>query len=432
MVTDGCPVARLTPEQFLVEMESSTCRPNLEKGLARVLFGTIALYLSHMPENRRPPIRRTIRWRAIVSTVLYLAVAASVSYHCYRNNMFDIDLLGYAGSVALADTHDIVRAHQLVYREPLTPHLRGLDRDAKQTDTDGKQAIDLRRRAADPYYAAIFLPYFAIKPLYLLTLEAAHGVGFSVIDSSRNVSVLFYFGIALMLWVYTRSWLSLLVLVLPETMVLGQSNEPDGMSCFLLLLGLWLVFVKRRDMGLLALVLAIWVRPENVLLCLLVILVLLIDGRLDLPNAAVLALLCVGSDLLINHFGFPWRELYHHLVGGEAGTGNSLALADYFRSVMKGIRDLLHSPAPVFALLWLVCFPLVGKEFRQIMGITLLFSAGRFILFPPYEPRYYPLFFITTSIAAVLSIKNNPYLQGIAAKRAGMGPRRFEAGEPTR
>src|ERR1700686_884430 len=203
-----------------------------------------------MPKNRRLTIRRTIRWRLIVSTVLYLAVAASISYHCYRNNMFDIDLLGYAGSVALADTHDVVRAHQLVYREPLTPHLRGLDRDAKQTNEDGRKAIDLRRRAADPYYAAIFLPYFAIKPLYLLTLEAAHGVGFSVIDSSRNVSVLFYFGIAVMLWTYTRSWLSLLVLVLPETMLLGQANDPDGMSCFVLLLGLWLGFLKRLHMGL--------------------------------------------------------------------------------------------------------------------------------------------------------------------------------------
>lgn len=369
-----------------------------------------------MPKNRTLTIRRPIRWRLIVSTVLYLAAGATISYHCYRNNMFDIDLLGYAGSVAFAETGDVVKAHDLVYREPLTPHLRGLDVDVRQGDADAKQALDLRRRAADPYYAATLLPYFAIKPLYCLTLGTVHKAGFSVIDSSRNVSVLFYFAIAVMLWIYTRSWLSLLVLVLPETMILGQANEPDGMSCFLMLLGLWLVFFKRRDMGLLALVLAIWVRPENLLLCLVVILVLLIDGRLDLGKAALLTLLCVGSDVLINHFGYPWRDLYHHLLGGEPGTGNSIAFAAYVRSVVKGIRDMLHSPAPVFALLWLVCFPLVGKEFRQIMGIILVFSAGRFMLFPPYEPRYYPLFFTTTSIAAILAIRSNLHLPGMAAK----------------
>jgi hypothetical protein len=356
------------------------------------------------------------RWRLIVSTVLYLAVAASVSYHCYRNNMFDIDLLGYAGSVAFAETGDVVKAHDLVYREPLTPHLRGLDVDVTRNDLDGKQALDLRRRAADPYHAATLLPYFALKPFYCLTLGAVHKAGFSVIDSSRNVSVLFYFAIAVMLWIYTRSWLSLLILVLPETMVLGQMNEPDGMSCFLMLLGLWLVFVKRRDMGLLPLVLSIWVRPENMLLCLLVILVLLIDGRLDLGKAAVLALLCVGSDVVISHFGYPWRDQYHHLLGGEPGMGNSFVLTAYAHSFVKGIHDMLHGPMLVFVALWVVCFPLVGKEFRQIMGITLLFEVGRFLLFPPYEPRYYPLFFVTASIAAVLAIGSRPFLQGVAAK----------------
>ncbi len=319
--------------------------------------------------------------------------------------MFDIDLLGYAGSVALSETRDIVGAHHLVYREPLTPHLRGLDADGK-ADAEVKQAIDLRRRAADPYYAAMFLPYFAIKPLYVMTLEAVHKVGFSVIDSSRAVSALFYFGIAVMLWTYTRSWLSLLILVLPEIMLLGQANEPDGMSCFFLLLGLWLVFLKRRDLGLLVLMLSIWVRPENSLLCLLVILVLLVQGRLELRKAAVLAFLCVGSDVLINHFGYPWKELYSHLLTGNPGAAASFRLSFYFVSLAKGVRDMLHGAAPVFVLLWLVCFPLVDKELKMILGLTLVFSVGRFLVFPPYEPRYYPSFFTTTLIAAVVVVKN--------------------------
>jgi hypothetical protein len=342
--------------------------------------------------------------------VLFLAVATGLSLHCYRYSMFDIDLLGYAGSVALADTGDIVKAHHLVYDHPLTPHLRGLD-------GDGKQAIDMRRRAADPYYAAQLLPYFAIKPLYVLTLEAVHELGFSVIDSSRIVSALFYFGIAVVVWTYTRSWLVLLVMILPETMLLGQANEPDGMSCFLLLLGLWMVFLKRCDMGLLLLLLSIWVRPENLLLCLLVIFGLLIEGRLDIRKAVVLSLLCLGSDALINHFGYPWQDLYHHLLGGEPGTGYSLELGLYAHAVAKAINDMLHSPAPVFGLLWLVCFPLVGKEFRWVMGLTLVFSAARFMLFPIYEPRYYPLFFITTSLAAVALVIRTPFRQWVSTAR---------------
>ncbi len=344
----------------------------------------------------------------IVSTVLYLAVAAGLSLHCYHYSMFDIDLLGYAGSVALNDTGDVVKAHHLVYDHPLTPHLRGLDED-------GKQALDMRNRAADPYSAAQLLPYFAIKPLYILTLQAIHKLGFDVIDSSRAASALFYFAIAVMLWMYTQSWLGLLVMLLPEVMLLGQANEPDGMSCFFLLLGLWLVFLKNRDMGLLVLVLAIWVRPENLLLALLVILVLLIRGRLDLWKAAVLSLLCLGSDALINHFGYPWQDLYHHLLGGAPGAGNSFPLAIFAHAIIKATNDALHGPAPLFVLLWLVCYPLVGKEFRWVMGITLIFSAARFLLFPPYEPRYYPLFFVSTAVAAVLVVTQTPFRQWLSA-----------------
>ena len=104
--------------------------------------------------------RGQIHGRQVLSTVLFLGVAAMLSIHCYTKSMFDIDLLGYSGSVALAETGDVVATHQIVYGTALTPHLLGLDEE-------GKQALDMRRRAADPYYAAIFFPYFAIKPLYI-------------------------------------------------------------------------------------------------------------------------------------------------------------------------------------------------------------------------------------------------------------------------
>lgn len=348
-----------------------------------------------MPKNGGSFIPQTIRivWRSLFPAVYFL-LAAAASLHCYRNSMFDIDLLGYANNVALADTGDVVGAHRMVYREPLTPHLRGLD-------SNDQQAKVLRHRAADPYYSALYLPYFSIKPLYVLTLEAAHKLGASVVDASRAVSALSYFGIAVMVWMYTRSWLGLLVMVLPETMILGQANEPDGLSCFLLLFGLWLLFVKRRDIGLLALLTAIWVRPDNLLLCLLVVVVLMAEGRLDGKKAAVLFLLCFGSQILISHYAYGWRDLYYHtFLGGEPGTMPQFGLRDYLRALANGGRNLLHSSVPVFVLLWLVCVAFAENALRKVLGIAALFSIVRFVLFPSYEARYYALFFLTTTAAA--------------------------------
>ena len=352
-------------------------------------------------EENKPPIKQSIDVRFVASTLLFLAVAAGLSLHCYHS-ILGIDALGYAGTVALADTDDVVKVHQIVYSAPLTPHLRGLDGDTPQ-------ALDMRRRAADPYLAAMHFPYFAIKPLYVLTLQATHKLGFSVIDSVRATSALFYFGIAVMLWVYTRSWVAVMVMILPESMILGQTHDPDGMSCFLMLLGLWMVFFKRRDIGLLPLLLAIWVRPENALLCVLVCLALVLQGRLDWPKAAVLFLLSAGSVLLISHYGSPWKEVYGHFLGAAPGTGAVSAFSNYRFSLAKAVNDSLHSAVPLFVLLWFVCFPFVQDELRWIMGITLVFSAVRFVMVPGYEARYFGLFFITTSIAGVALIQKGLY-----------------------
>lgn len=352
-------------------------------------------------EPRNNP-RQPIPARSIVSTLIFLAIAAALSLHCYRYSMFGIDLLGYAGTVAFLETGDVVKAHDMVYGAPLTPHLRGLD-------DNGQQALDMRRRAADPYTAAMHYPYFSIKPLYILALQFVHRMGYSVIDSTRVISALFFFGIAMMLWAYTRSWLVLVVTILPEALLLGQANEPDGMSCFLLLLGLWMVFSLRRDIGLLPLLLAIWTRPENSMLCLLVMVVMMFEGRLDWKKALVLAVLSVGSEVVINHYGYNLQELYTHFLGAARGAGSGSIFSRYLRALAGASNDALHSPLPIFGLTWLVCFPAAKTEMRWVMGITVVFSAVRFVLFPVYDARYYGLFFLTTSIAAVQLIRSGPY-----------------------
>jgi hypothetical protein len=331
--------------------------------------------------------------------------------------MFDIDLLGYAGNVALCDTAEVVSAHLVVYREPLTPHLLGLD-------SGDRQALILRRRAADPYYSALYLPYFSIKPLYVLVLEGIHKLGANVIDASRVVSALSYFAIAVMVWMWTRSWLGVLVMVLPEIMVLGQANEPDGFSAALLLFALWILYVKQRDLGLLPLLLTIWVRPENILLCLLVLGILVTEGRVAKGKALVLLLLCFGSQALISHYAYGWRDLYYHtFLGGEPGSVSKFGLADYVHALSKGGKDLLHSSVPLYILLASVCFPLAETGLRKVLGVATIFSGIRFVIFPSYEVRYYALFFLMTAIAAVV------ICSGSSLTRV-RNPRRTSASEP--
>ena len=331
-----------------------------------------------------------------IAACFYFLFAGAVAVHCYRNSVFDIDLLSFAGNVALSDTSDPVEAHALVYRERLTPHLRG-------TDADDAQARILRKRASDAYFSTLYLPYFSVKPLYILAMEAAHRAGASVIDASRVVSAVSFFGIAIAVWLYTRSPLAMAILILPEIMLLGQVNEPDGMSIMLLLWGLWAVFLKEANPGVLPLIASVWVRPDNLVLCVMVLVYLWLLGKLEWAKATALIALTLASEIFISHFGYGWRSLYFHtFLAADAGEVPHFAGADYVHAFARGVTNTLHSSLPVYAMLWILCLAHVRDPgLRRILALVGLPSVAHFVIFPNYEPRYYGLFFIVTAAAAV-------------------------------
>jgi len=353
------------------------------------------------------PLSRSIPWfkslgsdhrgsNKTIQGLFFLSVAAWLALHCYRTPRMSVDLLSYAGNVALMEKKDAVLAHQSVYAETLTPHLRG-------TDGDGAPARILRRRVSDPFYAATFLPYFSVKPLYVMTLGAVHRVGLSLTDTIRLVSALCYFGIGVLLWVYTRSLFSLLILLLPEVIELGQANGPDAMSVFLLLLGFWFLFVRSRDLGILPIILSVWVRPENVIVAIAALVVMYFTERIKWKQAAALAFLSVFSFALISHFGYGWESLYYHtFLSGDPSAPPHFAWSNYRDALEKGLADLFSSPLPLYVLLAIASFARCSdRSTRTILGLGGFYFASRFLLFPSYEPRFYGLFFLCTVIAAV-------------------------------
>lgn len=343
-------------------------------------------------EGTAPPF---IGLRRFSVTACYFIIAFVLAFHFYRIPGYSIDLLGYAGNVALNETDDIVRAHDAVYSESLTPHLLG-------QDANDEQAMVLRRRAADSYYSAMYLPYFSIKPLYIMIFQAVNRQGAGLVQSSRIVAAVGYLAIAIILWLYSRSFFAILLLLLPEAVVLGQADGPDGLSVFLLLTGLWLLFVRQQDLGLLPTILAMWVRPDNLILCLLAVLMLFANGRLDRIKATVLVLLCLGSSALISHYAYGWRELcFHTFLDGEPGQIAHFGFADYRQALAEGFGQVAHSSLILYVLLWLACFKAMGEGLQRIMILSAAYCIIRFAMFPSFQTRYYSLFFLTTGIAAL-------------------------------
>jgi len=282
----------------------------------------------------------------------------------------------------------------MVYLEMQSPHLLG-------TDSSDGQAL---KRASDPYYSALYLPYFSVKPLYVMILSLFHKAGLGLVDSSRLVSALCYFGIAALVWYSTGSWLSLVVLILPEVMMLGEATEPDGMSVLFLLIGLFALFLEQKDFGIAPLVASVWIRPDNLILVLVVLSWLLLSGRFKLSASVFLGLLSVASVVLISHYGYGWKSLYFHtFLGGGPDAVPEFTAADYARALSSGTKMALHSTAPIYALMWLASFSLAREnKVREVLALSAVYSILRFLVFPSYEPRYYGLFFVSTAICVIL------------------------------
>jgi hypothetical protein len=334
-----------------------------------------------------------------LAAVLYSGFALLLAVHCYRNPLYDIDLLSYAGNVALYDTTDPVEVHRVVYSNPLPAHLLG-------TDANDVGSNVLRARAADPYFSATYLPFFSVKPLYLMAMELGHRLGASVIVASQVISAIAFLGIALMVWVYTGSLLAALVILLPEIFVLGESNSPDGLSLFFLLLGFWLLFFAKKDIGILPVLVSIWVRPENVILCGLVIVFLYASGRLRAGQAAVLLLVAAFSQLSISHYGYGWRSLYAHTFRGAIPQEEATFGAhDYLQALTAGLREVSHSSVPVFVLLFIASYRWTPYNMRVVTMLVTLFCVMRFVIFPSFEMRFYAPFFVTTAMSSILAMQ---------------------------
>ena len=344
--------------------------------------------------------KRFAAWTAKVRFPIVLACTIFFAVHCYRHPSYSIDLLSYIGNVSALDDADPVAIHKSVYSTTLPAHLLG-------TDTDNQQARTLRRRDTNAYYSSTFLPYFSVKPLYVIVLHRLHRMGLGIVTSIRLTSSICYFGIGVIVWLCTRSVLSVFLLALPEIMVLGGANEPDAFSTFLLLLGLWLLFVKNKDLGVLAVLMSVWVRPDNVIAAVITISAMLLYRRINLTHALLLAALAVGSFGLISHYGYGWSSLYSHtFLGAEPGAAAQFGLGDYREALARGLRQLWHSSALLYVALASIGLSRSQESgTRKMLTLAAVFSVLRFAVFPSYEVRFYGLFFVSTGIAAICMVR---------------------------
>jgi hypothetical protein len=251
-------------------------------------------------------------------------------------------------------------------------------------------------------------PLYAIRPAYLWLIALGSEAGLSIQNAINLISAASFWGIGVLLFVWTGHALpSALLIAYAPILVLGRLGTPDALSAFLVLLGLWAVW-KGHVFGLAPLLLSVWVRTDNVLLVLIVLIWLVYERRLSWLPAAALSAVAIASVLLINHVAhnYGWAVLFHwtFLSGyrSPADIPPNVTVREYVSAVLQGLEHLFSYVA-LWILLGLAAW-CHSRSCRSLLAVAGLACAAHFLLYPSTEQRYLIWAFVVIGVAFIDSV----------------------------
>ncbi|MFZ0808327.1 MAG: hypothetical protein WAN03_19190 [Candidatus Sulfotelmatobacter sp.] len=355
--------------------------------------------------------------RSKLATLGFAIALSLAALRAYQFPAYTSDEFVYmANAVAMHGAH-APEIHETIYRElyagipkNILDHLLG--HDPVETAT----SRSFHERAVDPYRFAEFLPCFAVRPIFNELVYVLHyWLGISLLHATVLIPVVSYWvlGWFVFIWIsrYTpMPWaalVSVLLLLTPPVWDLARSPTPDALSCMTLLLALYLILEKNYlAPGFAILLASVYVRTDNALLVLTVIAYLsIIEGRLEKAMAVVLAAVAIASVMLINHFAGDYgaRMLYYRaFIAPPIAPGEMIptfGFHDYAAALRSGLAGVIHGDFAAFGLMGVI--GLLHRPSRALLNltvITVLYSAGRFVVFPLADARYFALFFVVMGI----------------------------------
>lgn len=253
-------------------------------------------------------------------------------------------------------------------------------------------------------------PLYAIRPLYL-RLVSVVAVKVSPQEAINFVSAFSLFLIAILSYVFTRSYLySALLVATPVVIILGRLGGPDALSSLVVVTACIAVLRDRLLAGILLLMLSVWIRTDNVLIVLAMLGWMLWKRMIAPQYAAVLAALAIGCVEYINVFSgnYGWQVLMHYsFVGGRypAEIKTGITLSQYLHAFASNGESLLPQLAP-FLLLGVVAWRMNSSPDRKVLLPVLFAGIARYLLFPSGEARYFAWACLITGLVFIQSIQD--------------------------
>jgi hypothetical protein len=359
----------------------------------------------------------TIDWVIFFLYGLALGVA---SFHLYRTPIYAMDAVQYMGNALLMEDTEIVSVHRRVdaelnrwVPEGARPGLLGNQPGAPQDQNDSR-----RQRARSPQGYAQFLSLFAIPPLYNQSIWLVSKTGMGLVRSTILISVAAYLaiGILLLVWISrysgaaVGSGMALLRMVSPPLIELGRELTSDAEASLIAFASLFIFERRRLASGLTLLRASIFFRTDFVVLAGPTLLFGWLERRIEFWKASGLALVALGSVLVINHFAGDYgiKMLYYRnsigLPLAPAEMTVQFSFHDYLSDFRSGITLAANSFFIPFLLLGLV--GVIEKELRALFAVMLAYVILHFVVLPDWQERWVALFYLVCGICAATLLKH--------------------------
>ncbi len=376
--------------------------------------------------------------------VLGVVTATSVllgllAYNAFARPIYDWDMIAYVGVV-----------YSMTESDPVTIQAKTYAEVKQSVSESGYQALS----AGSEYKTAVAnrpelfvqqLPFYSVKPAYPALMLVLHKIGINLVAAGLAISRIAYVltGVLLFFWILRYHALPYALLVaallvsLPFFVSLPRMISPDALSTLFFLCAFFLLIERKNVLlSLLVAVLAITVRPDNILLAGL----LFVFAFTGYPQHRVwyAASLAAGVGLYlvqVNMSGnYGWQTLMYHsfvnFLSEPAKYIPSLSFVDYLRIYYRAIapETLFEGTASgssysimLFVLLNVVTlvarYTAVGRRdvWTGALFLNLLFISAHWIVMPGDKDRVIVGSFMVILMAIIATAGSNTTARAVVA-----------------
>ncbi len=319
----------------------------------------------------------------------------AVSGYLYQRPYYNWDMFPYMALTAANSTSPFDSIHTLVYREA-----------ARVMQPQDYEAISMVQpiRFQDAAAFQEILKYYEIKPGYILVTRFFHFIGFNLVTSTYLPSIISYFLIScLLLWWLMKLLdsrlaviITLLLAAMPFLLQTARYSSPDMLCALVLLSGLYLLSEVSIPYGLIVCCLAIPIRPDAVIIFLLMVFAAYKSNKLTLPYAVAFAMVGVSATIWMLGGVAILKEFLFTTPAYSEGLVATDLLKHYLLSVRTGINSLVNSQTSIFVVIAVVTLYIrVNSGFLPYEDLWSLLIAMataaifiRFLLHPAVQDRF--------------------------------------------